>query len=161
MNKPPSTLAHDAVTVLEVAAVAFLSAVAGPLLVAGVVPVLDFCGRLGVDLGRVVGPLMMALPWVLPLVGGYWYGLKRQRRLAFACVLVGWGCGLTGSSSYLWVVLPALLHTRAGVGRHSNTSFDGVYAVIGWLAWLLFLAAAAILPTLVTMYGRRRRKRAL
>jgi len=138
--------------VIEVAGVAVVAPFAGTILAA--ILSLPLCSLSGPAAVRVVGSLIPAtgafLVVACPCIGGFVYGRTRPLHLRFAAVFAAWVVGwlLYGliSRGTLSMISTADKHTKPG---HAHWW--------GWLLWFGWLVVSALLPTLATMWGQRRR----
>jgi hypothetical protein len=146
-------------TIAEIAVVAFpcavVSAIAGRNMTAGHSGTITGTWRaISVILPAY---LLMLVSWGAPLVGGYVYGWKRQRRLTFFVALIGWTVGLLAShlvASAVWTALGfAGIHAPHSAKAHAYH----VPVWLSWTMWIVWYAIFSALPSLAAMKGQKRR----
>jgi hypothetical protein len=136
--------------VAEVAGLTWLTQLAGILLLN--VAMLPF-SWLEVE-PRWFAPAAVVFIFVIcPCMTGFVYGRKRILPLGFWTVFAGWAVG--------WIAYSEITHAALGIVPHSrHHKAPGHPHWWGWPLWIGWLFAFSLLPTLVTMWGQRRRMRA-
>jgi hypothetical protein len=139
-------------TVVEVAAVGTVALSVPVLGMLVSIPALNFLGDWGIDPGFVT-PVGVVVGTLLPFVAGFCYGYKRELDMHFIAVWLGWVIGWQGYAFIMW----------ASLLRHAHQPHRGSATPWVWVNWVLsigWILLFALLPTLTTMWGQRRRVRA-